>query len=99
MLGDGHAQAHHPQQLAEHLGARDDRNLQRAGARNFGIGKFHRRGNHHGVQTLRNVIGDVIGNVFSNVISNMFRMMALRDLHAQCGEPLGSGAKTPRSRA
>ena len=63
--GDGHAQAHHAQQLAEHLGARDNRNLQRAGARNFGIGKFHRRGNHHGVQTLR----DVIGNMFSNVIS------------------------------
>ena len=57
--GDGDAQAHHAQQLAEHLGARDDRNLQCARARNFGIGKFHRRGDHHGVKARREVISDV----------------------------------------
>jgi hypothetical protein len=40
---DGYAQAHHAQQLAEHLGARDDWNLQRTRTRDFRIGKFHRR--------------------------------------------------------
>ena len=46
---DGDAELRHPQQLAEHLGARDHGNLQFARARNFGIGKFYRRRNHHRV--------------------------------------------------
>ena len=40
----------HPQQLAEHLGARNDGNLHLASARDFGIGKFHRGRNHHRVE-------------------------------------------------
>ncbi len=91
---DGDAQAHHAQQLTEHLSARNDWNLQRAGACDFGIGEFHRRGNHHRVQTLRDVIGNVFSDMLSNMIGNMIGMMALENLHAQCGEPLGGGAKT-----
>ncbi len=44
------ADARHPQQLAEHLGARNHRNLHLASARHFRIGKFHRGRDHHRIE-------------------------------------------------
>src|SRR5277367_5652757 len=74
-VGSGHCDAElsHPQQLAEHLGARDHRNLQLARSRDFRIRKFYRRRDDHRVD--------------SAVVLQMRRMMPLTDFRAERREP------------
>ena len=74
--GDGDTNPRHPQQLAEHLGARDDRYFQFARACHLGIGKFHRGRNHHRVEFRLDV----------------YRLMTGIDLRAQRLEPRGHRA-------
>ena len=70
---DRDAELRHPQQLAEHLGARDHRNFHFARARDFGVGEFYRRRDYDRVDAA--------------VVLQVRRVMALADFRAERRQP------------
>ncbi len=74
--GNRDSHPRHPQQFAEHLGARDDGNFELARANHFGIGELDRGRDHDCVERP----------------AQMIRMMAVADLDPKRRQPLSHGA-------